>query len=79
MTPACSGSTSGCIPWPRLNTCPGPSPKLANTLDPEMPERSANVATLNRRLACPCLGLIPRLATPEADALAGYLRLPDAH
>ncbi len=52
---------------------------VANTLDPEMPERSANVATLTRHLACPCLGLIPRLAAPEADALAEYLRLPDGH
>lgn len=50
---------------------------VANTLDPDMPERSANVATLEQHLACPCLGLIPRLVEPNANALAGYLRLPD--
>jgi len=43
-----------------------------------MPERSANIATLKQQLACPFLGLIPRLAEPNASALAGYLRLPGA-
>ncbi len=52
---------------------------VANTLDPEMPERSANIATLEQRMACPCLGLLPRLVEPDAGTLAGYLRLPEVH
>ena len=52
---------------------------VANTLDPEMPERAANVATLEGHLGCPCLGLMPRVLAPGADTLAGYLRLPDGH
>ena len=49
---------------------------VANTLDREMQERAANVATLQQHMACPCLGLLPRLAEPDTEALAGYLQSP---
>lgn len=32
---------------------------VANCIDPDMPEREANIDTLKRRISAPCLGMIP--------------------
>jgi dethiobiotin synthetase len=50
---------------------------VANTVDPAMPHRDANLATLrdelHRRHQAPCLGVVPRLASPEPAAVAACL------
>jgi len=50
---------------------------VANTIDPEMPQRDANVATLrhelNQRFQAPCLGVVPRLDAPDPQAVAAHL------
>ncbi|MDR2214178.1 MAG: dethiobiotin synthase [Pseudomonadales bacterium] len=48
---------------------------VANTLDPTMPERDANIATLRDALDAPLLGVIPRL--PEVGDLRAYATLLD--
>ena len=49
---------------------------VANTLDPHMAEWSANLQTLQRRIAAPCLGILPRLDDPSAAGVAACLTLP---
>lgn len=46
---------------------------VANALDPDMPHRNANVATLTDRLAAPLLGEVPRLAVASAVSAAAHL------
>jgi len=48
---------------------------VGNCVDPDMPWRSENIATLRRRFdlqATPCLGTIPWLAEPSAAAVAEH-------
>ena len=49
---------------------------VANTVDPAMMQAQATLATLQhelmRRYRAPCLGLIPRLAVPEAAQVAAH-------
>ena len=49
---------------------------VANTLDPAMPYLQRNIETLEhelrRRHQAPCLGLIPRLAHPDAASVAAH-------
>ncbi|MDM0072367.1 dethiobiotin synthase [Variovorax sp. J31P207] len=50
---------------------------VANTVDPAMPYRDDNLATLRqelrRRHQAPCLGMVPRLTRPDAAAVAVHL------
>ncbi|MBT2332774.1 dethiobiotin synthase [Variovorax paradoxus] len=50
---------------------------VANTVDTAMPHRDANLATLRdeleRRHQSPCLGVVPRLASPDPAAVAACL------
>ncbi|MGH8428095.1 MAG: dethiobiotin synthase [Gammaproteobacteria bacterium] len=48
---------------------------VANTIGPAMERREENLATLEVRIAAPCLGRIPHLDCPTATATAGYLQL----
>ena len=49
---------------------------IANTLDPEMAWIQENVAALAARIDAPLLGVLPRLAEPDAADAADFLRLP---
>lgn len=50
---------------------------VANTVDTGMPHREANLATLRdeleRRHRAPCLGVVPRLVSPDPAAVAACL------
>jgi dethiobiotin synthetase len=50
---------------------------VANTLDPAMPHLQENIVTLRRELdrrhQAPCLGVVPRLASPDPAAVAAHL------
>lgn len=46
---------------------------VANTIDPDMLYRDANLATLAAMIEAPCLGVVPRLADPDPLELAEYL------
>jgi dethiobiotin synthetase len=46
---------------------------IANAVDAAMPHREANVAALIKRLAAPCLGVVPRLALSTPSAVAAHL------
>lgn len=52
---------------------------IGNAIDPEFARRDANIATLTKRLAAPCLGIVPWMAEPTvgkaAAALSGTLAL----
>ena len=48
---------------------------VANQIEPEMPARDANLATLAETIEAPCLGLVPRLDRLEPSVIAGFLRL----
>ena len=48
---------------------------VANIIDPKTSRLEENLATLAERLPAPCLGRVPRLKQPTADAVAGYLQL----
>lgn len=48
---------------------------VANVLDGDMPALQENIASLAQRLPAPCLGVVPRLAEPGAEAAAAYLDL----
>jgi len=50
---------------------------VGNQVDPAMSEFDANISTLREWLDAPCLGVVPRLDLPTAQATAGYLQLPD--
>jgi dethiobiotin synthetase len=49
---------------------------VANTVDPEMLEPEASIATLEREIAAPCLGVIPCMRQITAQAVAERLQLP---
>jgi dethiobiotin synthetase len=47
---------------------------VGNCIDPAMPVRHDNVATLRSRLPAPCLGVVPWLAgAPQPPAVASAL------
>jgi len=48
---------------------------VANQLDPDMPARDENLATLTDLIDAPCLGLIPWMVSPDPRQVAGYLDL----
>jgi len=48
---------------------------VANQIDPDMPVRDENLATLAALIAAPCLGLVPRMPCPEPRRAAEYLDL----
>lgn len=48
---------------------------VANIIDPKTSRLEENLATLAERLPAPCLGRVPRLKQPTAEAVAGYLQL----
>jgi dethiobiotin synthetase len=55
---------------------------VGNGIDPELQAGDENIATLAALLGAPCLGIIPWLARPVPEALAGFLHselleLPD--
>jgi len=48
---------------------------VANQIDPEMPVRDENLASLAALIEAPCLGLVPWMASPEPGRAAEYLDL----
>ena len=48
---------------------------VANTLDPAMAQQSANIATLQRMIGAPLLGVVPHLSLPGAEHVAEHLVL----
>jgi len=48
---------------------------IANQIDPEMPARDANLATLTTLIDAPCLGLVPWTASPGPRWVAEHLDL----
>ena len=49
---------------------------VANVADPDMLESEGNLRSLQRRIAAPLLGLVPRLQQPSPAAIAEKLNLP---
>ena len=56
---------------------------IGNGVDPAFARRDANLATLESRIAAPCLGIIPWMAKPDVataaaslDEAARLLRIP---
>ncbi|MBD3896137.1 dethiobiotin synthase [Halomonas sp. ML-15] len=50
---------------------------VANQIEPQMDEATANLNSLAQHLDAPCLGQVPYLERPCADAVAHFLRLPE--
>ncbi|MBU1425310.1 MAG: dethiobiotin synthase [Gammaproteobacteria bacterium] len=48
---------------------------VANVLDAGMPALQENIAALQERIAAPLLGVIPHMAEPDPEAVAGCLDL----
>jgi dethiobiotin synthetase len=48
---------------------------VANIVDPKTSRLEENLATLAERLPAPCLGRVPRMKKPSADAVAEHLHL----
>ena len=48
---------------------------VANIIDPKTSRLEENLATLAERLPAPCLGRVPKLKSPTAEAVAQYLQL----
>jgi len=48
---------------------------VANQMEPDMPVRDENLATLAALIDAPCLGLVPWMASPEPRQVAGHLDL----
>ena len=48
---------------------------VANIIDPRTSRLEENLATLAERLPAPCLGRVPKLKSPTAEAVAQYLQL----
>jgi len=48
---------------------------VANQIDPEMPVRDANLATLATLIDAPCLGLVPWMPSPAPRQVAEHLDL----
>ena len=49
---------------------------VGNGIDPEFAPLAANIDTLTRRIAAPCLGIVPPLQPPSLDLAAACLTLP---
>ncbi len=49
---------------------------VANQVEPDMDELEGNIATLEQRIAAPCIGKIPYLEKVTADTVAAGLSLP---
>jgi len=50
---------------------------VANVVDPHTARLPEVLDSLSTRLAAPCLGVVPRLAQADPQAVAQYLRLPE--
>lgn len=48
---------------------------VANQIDPDMPVRDENLATLAALIEAPCLGLVPRMSCPKPRRAAAHLDL----
>ncbi|WP_049723456.1 dethiobiotin synthase [Gilvimarinus polysaccharolyticus] len=48
---------------------------VANVVDPDTARLDANIDTLQRQIAAPCVGVVPYLTEPSPAALSAYLRL----
>ncbi len=48
---------------------------VANMVDPEMSEQAANIATLKQEIGVHCLGVVPHMSQPTAQAVAERLQL----
>jgi len=48
---------------------------VANVLDADMPALQQNIGALRERIAAPLLGVVPRMAVPDAKRAAGCLDL----
>jgi dethiobiotin synthetase len=48
---------------------------VANIIDPKTSRLEENLATLAERRPAPCLGRVPKLKHPSAEAVAAYLQL----
>ena len=46
---------------------------VANTVDPSMPLREENISSLRAAIDAPCLGVVPRLETPEPSVVGSFL------
>lgn len=49
---------------------------VANVIDPSTARLIDNLATLQQVLPVPCLGIVPHLLDPSAEAVSAYLELP---
>lgn len=49
---------------------------IANSIDPSMASREANIASLTALIAAPLLGVLPAMAPPDAARAAACLQLP---
>lgn len=49
---------------------------VGNCVVPEQAARAENLATLQRLLPAPCLGVVPHLQQPDASQAAQFLQLP---
>ena len=50
---------------------------VANCIDPAMPARAENIATLGQALGAPLLGTVPHLPGGDPVAAASHLKLPE--
>jgi len=48
---------------------------IANQIDPDMPAREENLATLAALIDAPCLGVVPWMTSPDPRQVAKYLDL----
>ncbi len=46
---------------------------VVNTIDPDMPEQEANIATLHDLIHAPCIGVVPYIQAPTAAKVAEHL------
>ena len=51
---------------------------VANCLEADMPCYEENIATLKSLIRAPCLGVVPALESPTAEAVSAYLSLNSA-
>lgn len=49
---------------------------VANCVNPDEPFMAEQIATLEKKISAPCLGVIPYQAAPDIDALAEHIRWP---
>lgn len=48
---------------------------VANHVDPQMACQQENIATLQQLIAAPCIGTVPYMESPSAEAIAAHLDL----